>query len=104
MGSPIAVRLLAAVNPIMFNSAISSDGISSEAGSCALVNVPRCDHATRNSFERLLPSTLFIHVFSECSFDVLTVVSPGGVTCPEPEFSGVRASRYRDVIVWLESM
>jgi hypothetical protein len=83
----------------MFNSAISIDGSSSDAGSCAPLNVPRCDHATRNSFERLVPSTLFIHVFSECSFDVLTVVSPGGVTCPVPEFRGVCPSRYLEVIM-----
>ena len=32
-------------------------------------------------------------VFNECWFDVLTVVKPGGVTCPVPEFSGVSVKR-----------
>ena len=65
----------------------------SDAGSCAPVSVPRCDHATRNSFDRFCPTTLFSQVLSECWFDMFTVVRPGGVTWPLPELSGRRVPR-----------
>ena len=91
--SPIAVRLLGGDEPdhVQLGDLERRD-LLRRGILRATERTPRCDHATRNSFERLLPSTLFIHVFSDCSFDLLTVVSPGGVTCPAPEFSGcVRA-------------
>ncbi len=38
----------------------------SDSGSWAPVFVPRCDQATRNSFERFCPITLVSQVFREC--------------------------------------
>jgi hypothetical protein len=84
----------------MPSSEISIDGIASDVGSCALVIVPRWDHATRNSLDMLCVSTLLSQLFSECRFVVMSVVKPGGVTCPAPESSGRWVRRYRPVSVW----
>src|SRR5688572_1357795 len=97
----MAVRLAAALKPVRPSRAFTMDGIDSDDESCAFVIVHRCDHATRASFDMFWPSTLFSQTLSECWFDGLIVVNPGGVTCPDPEFSGVLLTRYRPVRMWL---
>ncbi len=96
----MAVRFVPLLNPVMPSSEISSEGISSDVASWALVIVPRWDHATRNSFDMFCERTLFNQVFNECRFVVMNVVKPGGVTCPAPESSGRSVRRYRPVRVW----
>ena len=81
---PIAVRLAAALKPVIPSSVISIDGISSDAGLSGSVMVPRCDKATRNSFEVLAPKTLFIQTFTAWLFGWAVRRQPRrrDLTCP----------------------
>lgn len=84
IASPIAVRLAAALNPVNPKSEISIDGIDSDDGSAALVMESYLVQATRASLDILLDKVLFSTITAAFVYVGLTVVNPGGVTCPVP--------------------
>src|SRR2546428_13385870 len=80
----MAVRLDPALKPVRPSSVISTEGIASDDGSEALVVGPSRCHDARPSFRMRELKLLVRKSESACCRDLIRVVRPGGVACPDP--------------------